>query len=145
MAERYDAVIGRIAKRHRVRRATAREWFDEMARYLELCAASATPLSPSKKVDRAWHEFLLFTREYRDFCEERFGRFVDHDPYAAPDPEAYERAYVAYTARFGTPLRRVWPDPFRRGGSSGTAGACGGDGGSGCGGGGGGGCGGGGG
>lgn len=141
MTERYDAVIRRIARRHRVRPATARQWFDEMVRYLELCSASATALAPSRKVDRAWHEFLLFTREYREFCEARFGRFVDHDPYEAPDPDAYKRAYVAYTARFGTPPRRVWPDPFRRGGSGGAAGGCGADGG--CGAGGGGGCGGG--
>ena len=80
LLERYEAVVRRIARRHRVTRGSARRWFAEMVRFLDLCAASATPLAPSKKVDKAWHEFLLFTREYEAFCQERYGRFLHHDP-----------------------------------------------------------------
>ncbi len=51
--ERYEAVIRRIARAHRVRRETARRWFEEMVRFLDLCAATDVPLAPSKKVDKA--------------------------------------------------------------------------------------------
>lgn len=35
---------------------------------------------PSKMIDVAWHEFILFTREYREFCDMAFDRFFDHTP-----------------------------------------------------------------
>jgi hypothetical protein len=35
---------------------------------------------PSRTVDVAWHAFILDTAAYRDFCEEAFGRFLDHFP-----------------------------------------------------------------
>lgn len=35
---------------------------------------------PSKMVDVAWHEFILFTKEYREFCRLAFGGFFDHLP-----------------------------------------------------------------
>lgn len=136
--ERYDAVIRRIARAHRIRRETARRWFEEMVRFLDLSADATRPLAPSRKVDKAWHEFLLFTREYQELCEQRYGRFIHHDPFEQPDPEAYKRTYVAYTSRFGTPSGRLWRNPFRvaggSGGVGGTGSGDGGDGGGGCGG-----------
>lgn len=35
---------------------------------------------PSQVVDVAWHEFILFTREYARFCSKAFGRFIHHTP-----------------------------------------------------------------
>lgn len=35
---------------------------------------------PSDAVDSAWHEFILFTRQYADFCDKAFGRFLHHTP-----------------------------------------------------------------
>ena len=35
---------------------------------------------PSQVVDVAWHEFILFTREYKAFCEDALGRFLHHTP-----------------------------------------------------------------
>ena len=132
LAERYDAVVHRIAREHRVRRGSARRWFEETVRFLDLCHASPGALSPSKKVDKAWHEFLLFTREYQQFCEERYGRFIHHDPYETRDEGAYQETIRAYTARYGRPPGRIWPTGFGgRGGAGGCGGAFGsGDGGS---------------
>ena len=142
LAERYDAVVRRIAREHRVTRCSARRWFEETVRFLDLCHASPGALSPSKKVDKAWHEFLLFTREYQQFCEKRYGRFIHHNPYEAADKGGYDETIRAYTARYGAPPRRIWPMRFMGGGATGSCGGLfgggdgGGDGGSGCGGGG---------
>ena len=38
---------------------------------------------PSQAVDVAWHEFILFTREYHEFCERAFGYYLHHTPEAA--------------------------------------------------------------
>jgi hypothetical protein len=35
---------------------------------------------PSQVVDVAWHEFILFTREYSHFCNRALGRFLHHIP-----------------------------------------------------------------
>ena len=38
---------------------------------------------PSVVVDDMWHELVLHTREYADFCQEAFGRFLHHAPESA--------------------------------------------------------------
>ena len=81
LAARYDAVVRRIAREHRVSRGVASRWFEDAIRFLDMCHASPGALSPSRTVDKAWHEFLLFTRDYQQFCEERYGRFIHHQPY----------------------------------------------------------------
>ena len=35
---------------------------------------------PSQVVDVAWHEFILFTKEYSRFCSKALGRFLHHTP-----------------------------------------------------------------
>jgi hypothetical protein len=37
---------------------------------------------PSVVVDDLWHELVLHTRDYADFCDAAFGRFLHH----VPDP-----------------------------------------------------------
>lgn len=35
---------------------------------------------PSQAVDVAWHEFILFTRSYKEFCNRSLGYFLHHTP-----------------------------------------------------------------
>jgi hypothetical protein len=35
---------------------------------------------PSQVADDLWHEFILYTRDYDDFCRKSFGRFLHHTP-----------------------------------------------------------------
>jgi hypothetical protein len=53
---------------------------------------------PSQVADDLWHEFILYTRHYQEFCTKAFGRFLHHTP------------AVALTAdkQNNTGLRRVW-------------------------------------
>jgi hypothetical protein len=44
---------------------------------------------PSKAVDAAWHEFILYTRDYTAFCEHAFGRYLHHVP-DDPRSEIYD-------------------------------------------------------
>lgn len=37
---------------------------------------------PSRVVDDAWHEFILMTRVYHQFCDGAFGRYLHHTPNA---------------------------------------------------------------
>jgi hypothetical protein len=35
---------------------------------------------PSRAVDIAWHEMILMTRTYHEFCERAFGHYLHHTP-----------------------------------------------------------------
>lgn len=40
---------------------------------------------PSVAVDELWHEFIIFTRDYHDFCNNVYGAYLHHDPYGKFD------------------------------------------------------------
>ncbi|WKB54208.1 glycine-rich domain-containing protein [Eleftheria terrae] len=44
--------------------------------------AGAFIAMPSQVADRMWHEFILDTQAYRDFCQRGFGHFFHHRPAA---------------------------------------------------------------
>lgn len=50
--------------------------------YFHLCniAGNRMVSMPSQVVDVAWHEFILFTRKYENFCNKALGRFLHHTP-----------------------------------------------------------------
>lgn len=50
--------------------------------YFHLCniAGRSMVSMPSQAVDVAWHEFILFTRQYKVFCAKALGRFLHHTP-----------------------------------------------------------------
>ena len=56
--------------------------FDGLRQYFRVCLAADKRMisMPSQVVDDAWHEFLLYTRDYNEFCEAAFGRFLHHTP-----------------------------------------------------------------
>lgn len=35
---------------------------------------------PSQVADDLWHEFILYTKNYQQFCQHAFGRFLHHTP-----------------------------------------------------------------
>ena len=47
-----------------------------LRQYFLICRrASGMVAMPSQVVDVAWHEFILFTRDYERFCQRAMGRF----------------------------------------------------------------------
>lgn len=53
---------------------------------------------PSKVVDTAWHEYILHTRGYAQWCEAAFGRMLHHTP----------AEVLGRDARRNDGLRRTW-------------------------------------
>jgi hypothetical protein len=53
---------------------------------------------PSQVVDDFWHEFILYTREYEQFCRRAFGGFLHHTPAVA----------LSDNRMSNEGLRRVW-------------------------------------
>ena len=60
---------------------------EQMREYFHLCNIAMGNRQrvgmPSKVVDEAWHEFILFTKEYESFCNKAFGTFLHHTPATA--------------------------------------------------------------
>lgn len=56
--------------------------FQALAEYFHLCRNAGRRMvsMPSQVVDDAWHEFILFTRNYESFCQKGLGRFLHHVP-----------------------------------------------------------------
>ena len=49
--------------------------------YFKCCAQKNEFVAmPSKVVDILWHEFILNTREYQQFCQQAFGKVLHHTP-----------------------------------------------------------------
>lgn len=74
-------------------------------------AGGAALSMPSQAVDAAWHEFILFTRNYRNFCEKALGRFLHHTPAEAmrtptEAQEGIRRAWRLSCAREGIDPRK---------------------------------------
>lgn len=59
--------------------------FEALRDYFYICnlARRRMVAMPSQAVDEAWHTFILFTREYRNYCHKALGRFLHHTPVEA--------------------------------------------------------------
>lgn len=42
-------------------------------------------------LDKMWHEFILFTQEYHDFCREFFGSYLHHVPCSEKEFRAFQQ------------------------------------------------------
>jgi len=85
MAWQSPSVVARIARNCNLSAADADRLFMEVKMFLLRSATAGHPIRPSKEVDAGWHEFLMFTREYRTFCQDVLGTYVDHCPDHAPE------------------------------------------------------------
>lgn len=74
--------------------------FKALRDYFIIChqAKCAMVSMPSQVVDDAWHEFILFTKDYCEFCNHAFGRYLHHTP-----AEAMATKVVAQDG-----IRRAW-------------------------------------
>jgi len=108
--------------------------FDALREYFHLSRKAGRRLlaMPSQVVDAAWHEFILFTRNYEAFCSRALGRFLHHTPAEAMPSSttasdgigrtwrlACQRAGISPLAATSLPLlfaidgRLAIPDGFR--------------------------------
>lgn len=92
---------------------------DEYRKFLYLGVISDTPVTPSKVIDQVWHEHLLFTRGYREFCRDVLQHEFDHHPELVPMDaqtaafsEQYERTLQQYATEFNVaPPEDIWGTP----------------------------------
>ncbi len=119
----YDApfLVEKLVKDHVVEDADEAEaLFREVKRYLVLtaCDRDVAWSMYSLRIDHIWHQFILFTRQYIDYCMENFDRYIQHAPSTAPRVEratpitssTFELFAKRYEQLFGEPLSEAWYD-----------------------------------
>ena len=93
-------------------------WF-ELKRYFLMCVIGASVPMYSRRVDDIWHEMLMFTREYEQFCTGFSGELIHHAPHGEGNlPSGDERAWFdwLYGELFAvSPVSgKVWGPFFRK-------------------------------
>ena len=116
-AQLADAVLAenpvmwpRIARAALVAHEDVPQLLAEVIKYLKLIEFTGQRLTPSVAVDMAWHEFILFTRSYHQFCETHFGRYIHHHPGGeqAENQRQFIRTLRAYALFLGEPPHQFW-------------------------------------
>lgn len=80
MAYEHPELVQRFKHKLEMSDADAEQLFVDTKRYLYLCAISGKPLAPPAAIDQGWHEFLMYTKDYQEFCLKHLGKFVHHTP-----------------------------------------------------------------
>lgn len=78
-----EGIRGRVHKRYpHLDDTQLDQVFAALREYFHLCrkAGRRRLAMPSQAVDVAWHEFILSTRHYEQFCRRALGRFLHHTP-----------------------------------------------------------------
>lgn len=94
------------ARRPELSETQRSEVFAALLDYFAICnkAGRRMVAMPSQAADDAWHEFILFTRQYDKYCRKAFGRFLHHTPAEA----------MSSPTQASQGLRRAWRLACRR-------------------------------
>jgi len=80
LSYQFDELIYRMVDKYKWPESKARSVFKETKQFLVNAAVTRVPLAPTKDVDEVWHNFILYTIEYAEFCTKYFGKFIHHVP-----------------------------------------------------------------
>lgn len=70
----------RLVARHGLDPNLANDMVDGLCQFLVVLAEQRRVLSPPTLIDTAWHEALIDTTNYAEYCESYFGVFLHHHP-----------------------------------------------------------------
>lgn len=87
-------IVFRFTKLFDIEDVEAELIFEETKKWLWLCAKARIDRKENNKnvpekiaiddslviIDEMWHNFILFTKDYNEFCENSFGFFIHHFP-----------------------------------------------------------------
>lgn len=112
-----EGVLLRFMDEFGIGKNDATRIFEDMLRWLWLNALHTVELKNGTKgipgrlgiraeqlvIDEMWHIFMIYTEDYRNFCEKHFGFFIHHAPNDAPKEslsaenlESYLIQYLTY-------------------------------------------------
>lgn len=82
-----------------------------LRQYFHICnmAGKTMVAMPSQVVDVAWHEFILFTREYESFTQQALGRFLHHTPAEAMKSKTHAQESIKIAWKFACQRENIDP------------------------------------
>ena len=109
-------VIARFKINHPAFSDKAERLFLNMLKYLWLCNKYEQDISAHpersdlafipvmheemRQIDNMWHEFILITRDYHDFCYQHFGKFLHHVPNMREELKLSEEEFTEQLSLF---------------------------------------------
>lgn len=85
-----ENIFQRVHKKHPDwSRVKVIELIREYKNFLYVCARDESENVPSAEVDEIWHEHILFTKDYEDWCN-FLGRKIHHNPEKVGENKNYE-------------------------------------------------------
>lgn len=99
----------RLASENRWTECFTQQAILEYRKFMYLAATAGAMVSPSEIVDVVWHQHLIFTKSYKEFCA-LLGKDIQHIPSthqiqeAATFKEAATRTRECYREAFGSPI-----------------------------------------
>jgi hypothetical protein len=115
-------VVEKLVKNHTASTVNeAEQLFTEAKKFIILSQSERVAWEMySALVDEAWHQFILYTKEYTEFCDHYFGRYVAHCPNNSPQAQSdckevgksmtFADFRSRYEAVYGESLPDVWYD-----------------------------------
>jgi len=125
--DEHRVLMGKLQDKVGIEPSHAISALTEAIRFLTLIASTPGKiLTPSQVVDDVWHEFILCTQAYTDFCQERYGRYVHHHPGgdATKHAEQFRQTLGLYQERYGPPPPRYWDSRFHHSTTKANCGSC---------------------
>jgi hypothetical protein len=113
------AFATKIARKLQWKYRFARKAIWEYKKFIYLGIVSDFQVTPSRIIDQVWHEHVLFTKAYREFCTDIIHYPFDHNPELIPDPKItgifhaqYLDTIELYKKEFGIdPPAAFWGEP----------------------------------
>ena len=113
------AFATKIARKLTWKYRFARKAIWEYKKFVYLGIISDFQVTPSKIIDQVWHEHVLFSKAYREFCNDVIHYAFDHNPELIPDPSLtgifhaqYLETIDLYKKEFGIdPPKAFWGKP----------------------------------
>ena len=109
MQYRHPLVLRAYVRNHVADEPTANALWDDMLRYLWICERhradrKARPDDSAldftlvmhqemRDIDNMWHNFILYTHDYTQFCQRYFGEYLHHVPDVADTMVQTEREF----------------------------------------------------
>jgi tRNA uridine 5-carbamoylmethylation protein Kti12 len=96
LAYQGEDIVDRFLHKYEVTLQEAEELFMETKKFLYLCITApkgqkVVITDDLSIIDEMWHNFILFTREYHDFCQRFAGYYIHHVPTTKAERESFHR------------------------------------------------------
>ncbi len=107
----HPSLLARLSEKCHLSPNEAAELFEDTKLFLYLASVESDDVSPPEMIDVCWHEFLLFTKDYSEFCQHFFHEFIHHRPRYLNDVQEEQYPVLSTIssakARFGA-LSKNW-------------------------------------